>query len=131
MKQIGSGGFGSVQLAVDLTSNKLVVTKFIKKSKVYSDSWVEASNGQRLPYEIFFLQQIHHDHIVNMIQFFENDTYFQLVMEKHGFGTLSIYFSYFSYSNEIKRNFYMFHIYTMESWLSLGFQTNHFDGYLY
>jgi len=86
VKQIGSGGFGSVQLSVDTRSNQLVITKFIKKSKVYTDSWVETSNGQRLPYEIFFLQQIHHDHIVNMIQFFENDTYFQLVMEKHGFG---------------------------------------------
>lgn len=75
-----------------------MVTKFIKKSKVYNESWVEMSNGQRLPYEIFFLQQIHHDHIVNMIRFFENDTYFQLVMEKHGFGNIISSDSYYSSS---------------------------------
>lgn len=39
-----------------------------------------------MPYEIYFLEQIQHDHIVRMIDFYENETYFQLVMEKHGFG---------------------------------------------
>ena len=43
-------------------------------------------DGQRLPYEIYFLRQIHHPNIVKMIEFFENPHYFQLVMEKHGFG---------------------------------------------
>ena len=33
VKQIGSGGFGCVQLAVRQSDNKLVVTKFIKKSR--------------------------------------------------------------------------------------------------
>ncbi len=66
--------------------NKLVVTKFIKKSKVYSDSWVETDEGNRLPYEIYLLSRIQHEHIVNMINYYENETYFQLVMEKHGFG---------------------------------------------
>ncbi|XP_046651187.1 PAS domain-containing serine/threonine-protein kinase-like [Daphnia pulicaria] len=86
IKQIGSGGFGSVQLAHGIIDNKLVVTKFIKKSTVYSDSWVVTEDGHRLPNEIYLLNRIQHPFIVNMIEFFENDSYFQLVMEKHGFG---------------------------------------------
>ncbi len=62
------------------------MTKFIKKSTVYSDSWVVTEDGHRLPNEIYLLNRIQHPFIVNMIEFFENDSYFQLVMEKHGFG---------------------------------------------
>lgn len=86
MKQIGSGGFGCVYLAYGLMDSKLVVTKFIKKSKVYNDSWISTDDGHRLPNEIYILIRIQHEHIVNMIDFYENDFYFQLVMEKHGFG---------------------------------------------
>lgn len=86
MKKIGSGGFGCVHLACRHTDNKLVVAKFIKKSKVYSDSWIDHEDGQRLPLEIHLLSRIQHDHIVKMLDYFENDTYFQLVMEKHGSG---------------------------------------------
>ena len=85
VKQIGSGGFGCVHLAARKSDNKLVVSKFIKKSKVYHDSWID-SDGRRLPFEIHFLSQIQHENIVNMIDFYENDAYFQMVMEKHGFG---------------------------------------------
>ena len=62
------------------------MTKFIKKSKVYSDSWIVTEDGRRLPNEIYLLNRIQHPFIVNMIEFYENDSYFQLVMEKHGFG---------------------------------------------
>lgn len=86
VKQIGSGGFGCVYLAYGLMDSKLVVTKFIKKSKVYNDSWISTDDGHRLPNEIYILIRIQHEHIVNMIDFYENDFYFQLVMEKHGFG---------------------------------------------
>lgn len=86
VKQIGSGGFGCVHLAVRPTDNKLVVAKFIKKSKVYRESWIDEEDGQRLPLEIHFLSRIQHDHIVKMLDYYENDSYFQLVMEKHGSG---------------------------------------------
>lgn len=88
VKQIGSGGFGCVHLATRQSDNKLVVSKFIKKSKVYHDSWIDSKTdgGRRLPFEIHFLSQIQHENIVSMTDFYENDTYFQMVMEKHGFG---------------------------------------------
>ena len=53
---------------------------------MYTDSWLETEDGHRLPFEIYFLKRIQHENIVNMINFYENETYFQLVMEKHGFG---------------------------------------------
>ena len=62
------------------------MTKFIKKSSVYSSSWVDCEDGQRIPFEIHVLSLVQHKHIARMLQYFENDTYFQLVMEKHGSG---------------------------------------------
>lgn len=62
------------------------MAKFIKKSKVYRESWIDEEDGQRLPLEIHFLSRIQHDHIVKMLDYYENDSYFQLVMEKHGSG---------------------------------------------
>ena len=53
---------------------------------MYSDSWIVTEDGHRLPNEIYLLNRIQHPFIVNMIEFYENDSYFQLVMEKHGFG---------------------------------------------
>ena len=54
--------------------------------RVYPESWVDCDDGRRLPLEIYFLRQIHHEHIVSVIECLENDHYLQLVMEKHGFG---------------------------------------------
>ncbi|XP_050711977.1 uncharacterized protein LOC126996027 isoform X3 [Eriocheir sinensis] len=87
LKQIGKGAFGCVKLAYRYSDTLMVVTKFIKKSKVYRDSWVDDMLlGRRVPLEVSLLMSLDHPNIVNVLDVFENDDYFQLVMEKLGSG---------------------------------------------
>ncbi|XP_063877898.1 uncharacterized protein LOC135109926 isoform X3 [Scylla paramamosain] len=87
LKQIGKGAFGCVKLSYRCSDSLLVVTKFIKKSKVYRDSWVDDMVlERRVPLEVSLLMSLDHPNIVTVLDVFENDKYFQLVMEKLGSG---------------------------------------------
>ena len=63
-----------------------MVTKFICKSKINDEYWLTDSRGRRIPLEIALLTTLSHRNIVEVVDFFENDCYFQMVMEKHGAG---------------------------------------------
>ncbi|KAK8751737.1 hypothetical protein OTU49_010021, partial [Cherax quadricarinatus] len=87
LQQIGKGAFGCVKMSVRNSDGLLVVTKFIKKSKVYQDSWVnDPLLHRRVPLEVALLMTLDHPNIVSVLDMFENDDYFQLVMEKWGAG---------------------------------------------
>ena len=63
------------------------MTKFILKSKVYEENWVnDTLLDMRVPLEISILSTLNHPNIVRVLDVHENDDYFQLVMEKHGSG---------------------------------------------
>ncbi|OZC09299.1 kinase domain protein, partial [Onchocerca flexuosa] len=85
---IGNGAFGSVKLTTRKDSGILAVAKFICKSKVFSESWIPSSKrGNRVvPIELHLLETLSHPNIVKLLDVFENDTYYQLVMEKLGCG---------------------------------------------
>ena len=64
-----------------------VVTKFIKRSKVFEENWVTDNVlGKRVPLEISLLSTLDHPNIVRFLDVHENDDYLQLVMERHGAG---------------------------------------------
>uniref|UniRef100_A0A8D0PXX7 PAS domain-containing serine/threonine-protein kinase n=1 Tax=Sus scrofa TaxID=9823 RepID=A0A8D0PXX7_PIG len=86
LSPIGSGAFGSVWTAVDKEANKEVVVKFIKKEKVLEDGWVEDPTLGRVTLEIAILSRLQHASIIRVLDVFENQGFFQLVMEKHGSG---------------------------------------------
>lgn len=86
LSPLGSGAFGFVWIAVDRTEPKEVVVKFIKKEKVLEDSWVEDPKLGRVTLEIAILSRVQHPNIIQMLDVFENQAFFQLVMEKHGSG---------------------------------------------
>ncbi|CAH1774481.1 unnamed protein product [Owenia fusiformis] len=86
LMSIGKGAFGFVKLARRKRDSLDVVVKFIRKKKVLSDCWVEDSDLGRLPQEICLLTKLVHTNIVNLLEAFENDEFFQVVMEKHGSG---------------------------------------------
>ncbi|KAK4319850.1 hypothetical protein Pmani_009237 [Petrolisthes manimaculis] len=87
LRQIGKGAFGCVRMSVRNSDGLLVVTKFIKKSKVYKDSWVDdLLLRRRVPLEVSLLMTLDHPNIVSVHEMFESDDYFQLVMEKWGAG---------------------------------------------
>ncbi|UYV61462.1 PASK [Cordylochernes scorpioides] len=83
------------------------ITKFICKKKVYDDSWVwDPARSQRVPMEVHLLTTLKHPNIVEVgqdvtmsfpsvvsprcmwqvLDVFENDHFYQVVMEKHGAG---------------------------------------------
>lgn len=86
LSPLGSGAFGFVWTAVDREQNKEVVVKFIKKEKVLEDCWIEDPKLGRVTLEIAILSQVEHANIIKVLDVFENQGFFQLVMEKHGSG---------------------------------------------
>ncbi|XP_052739436.1 PAS domain-containing serine/threonine-protein kinase [Bicyclus anynana] len=86
LKQIGKGAYGCVKMAYRRSDRLLAVAKFILKEKVGAAFWTEAPDGRRLPLELSLLMTLEHPNIVRVIDVFENDKYFQMVMEKHGAG---------------------------------------------
>nr|XP_040124127.1 PAS domain-containing serine/threonine-protein kinase isoform X11 [Ictidomys tridecemlineatus] len=86
LSPIGSGAFGFVWTAVDKAQNKEVVVKFIKKEKILEDCWVEDPKLGKVTLEIAILSRVEHANIIKVLDVFENQGFFQLVMEKHGSG---------------------------------------------
>lgn len=85
---IGNGTFGSVKLAARKDSGLLAVTKFVCKDKVLPESWVRSRtrSNRMIPIEVHLLETLNHQNIVRVLDVFENDKYYQLVMEKLGCG---------------------------------------------
>ncbi|XP_026319661.1 PAS domain-containing serine/threonine-protein kinase [Hyposmocoma kahamanoa] len=86
LKQIGKGAYGCVKMAYRRSDRLLTVAKFILKEKVGSQFWVDGPDGRRVPLELSLLLTLKHPNIVSVVDVFENDKYFQMVMEKHGAG---------------------------------------------
>lgn len=86
LKQIGKGAFGYVKLSFRHSDRLLVVTKFIAKDKLPPQFMVIADDKKEIPMEIYLLSTLKHPNIVTVLDVFENEKFFQLVMEKHGSG---------------------------------------------
>ncbi|XP_008827365.1 PAS domain-containing serine/threonine-protein kinase isoform X2 [Nannospalax galili] len=86
LSPLGSGAFGFVWTAVEKEHNKEVVVKFIKKEKVLEDCWIEDPKLGKVTLEIAILSKVEHANIIKVLDVFENQGFFQLVMEKHGSG---------------------------------------------
>jgi len=84
LNQIGKGAFGCVRSAYRVSDNLLVVTKFINKAKVPADSWVDGVEGEKIPFEASLLSALSHPGIVGVLDTFQNRSFVQLVMDKHG-----------------------------------------------
>ena len=78
IKRLGAGSFGWVHLVKDKATGCEAVVKFIQKSRVRR--WIYDR-----PVEIWILENLRGDaNIANLIDVYENDEFFQIVMEKHG-----------------------------------------------
>ncbi|NWH56215.1 PASK kinase, partial [Geococcyx californianus] len=83
---IGKGSFGFVWTARGKKDHQEVVVKFIWKERVLEDCWVDDPGLGRVTQEIAILSKLQHPSIIKMLDVFENEQFFQLVMEKHGSG---------------------------------------------
>ncbi|NXA91329.1 PASK kinase, partial [Melanocharis versteri] len=83
---IGKGSFGFVWSARSKKDHQEVVVKFIWKERVLEDCWVDDPDLGRVTQEIAILLKLQHPSIIKVLDVFENECFFQLVMEKHGSG---------------------------------------------
>ncbi|XP_066454603.1 PAS domain-containing serine/threonine-protein kinase [Eleutherodactylus coqui] len=84
MFPLGKGAFGFVWSAKHKDDAKEVVVKFIRKDRVLDDCWVQDPELGRVTQEIAILSRLQHPNIISVLGVFENDKFFQLVMELHG-----------------------------------------------
>ncbi|XP_063163858.1 PAS domain-containing serine/threonine-protein kinase [Candoia aspera] len=83
---IGKGAFGFVWTARCKMNQEEVVVKFIWKGRVLDYCWVEDPELGTVTQEIAILRKLQHPNIIKVLDIFENQQFFQLVMEKHGTG---------------------------------------------
>ncbi|XP_074046810.1 PAS domain-containing serine/threonine-protein kinase isoform X2 [Macrotis lagotis] len=86
LRPVGSGAFGFVWIAKRKEDDQEVVVKFIRKEKVLEDCWLTDPELGKVTREIAILSQMQHPNIIKVLDVFENEGFFQLVMEKHGSG---------------------------------------------
>ncbi|XP_050073119.1 uncharacterized protein LOC126561214 [Anopheles maculipalpis] len=86
IKQIGKGAYGYVKLSYRNTDRLLVISKFILKEKLCSNFMIATEDKKEIPMEIYLLTHVKHPNIVTVFDVFENEKFFQLVMEVHGSG---------------------------------------------
>ncbi|XP_052388270.1 PAS domain-containing serine/threonine-protein kinase [Carassius gibelio] len=86
LRSIGKGAFGFVWLAARRIDGQEVVVKFIRKSAVVSECWVDDPDLGRVSQEVAILARLQHPNVVKVLEVFENEGFFQMVMEKHGDG---------------------------------------------
>ncbi|XP_026780935.3 PAS domain-containing serine/threonine-protein kinase [Pangasianodon hypophthalmus] len=86
LRPIGKGAFGVVWLVSRRRDEQEVVVKFIRKSRVVGECWVEDPDLGQVTQEVAILARLCHPNIVKVLEVFENENYFQMVMEKHGDG---------------------------------------------
>ncbi|KAI8343080.1 hypothetical protein BC941DRAFT_508532 [Chlamydoabsidia padenii] len=91
LDEIGQGAYGLVKLAVQKNddSQKKVVIKYVIKSRILVDCWTRDRKLGMVPAEIHILhtlRKIPHDNCGDMLDYFEDDDYYYIVMELHGAG---------------------------------------------
>lgn len=84
VEAIGKGAFGFVWKAIRDGDGQEVVVKFINKARIVSESWVDDPMLGKVSQEIAILTRVQHHNIVKVLEVFENENYFQMIMEKHG-----------------------------------------------
>ena len=80
---LGDGAFGFVFTSRRIADGVKVAVKFIIKSKIAKDSWVEVG-GEKLPNEVATLQRLSHPNIIQYLEHIVETDYVLLITELHG-----------------------------------------------
>ncbi|EDS41071.1 conserved hypothetical protein [Culex quinquefasciatus] len=86
VRHIGKGAYGYVKLSYRNSDRLLVISKFILKDKLVPQFMITSEDNREIPMEVYLLTHVKHPNIVNMFDWFENEKFFQVVMEIHGSG---------------------------------------------
>jgi serine/threonine protein kinase len=85
-QDLGEGTFGSVKLAKQVATGKLVAIKILEKSRIRDQADIE-----RIIREIKILQEIRHNNIIKLYEIVENSDKIYLIMEYASGGELFDY----------------------------------------
>lgn len=85
---LGRGASGFVQLARRKVDKFEVVTKYILKSKIYKENWIDDQKYAlgKIPLECSILCKLDHTNIIKVLDAFQDEEHVQMIMEKHGCG---------------------------------------------
>ena len=81
---IGQGAFGKVNIGLNVLTGRIVAIKSIDKSKLGSNS----ENMKKVLYETNLMKKLNHPNITKILEMFENDKYFLIIMEYINGGNL-------------------------------------------
>lgn len=82
--ELGSGGFGFVVAARQISDGREVAIKFIHKDKVPVHGWIRDPELDYIPMEIYVIKNLPHPGVIKFIDMFDDHKFFYLVMELHG-----------------------------------------------
>lgn len=97
LEDLGQGAYGSVKLArYSKGSSGKVVLKYVTKRRILVDTWTRDRRLGTVPLEIHVLDYLRrdglrHPNIVEMIDFFEDDTNYYIEMVPHGLPGMDLF----------------------------------------
>ena len=91
VENLGQGAYGLVKMAVrkDDPEERKVVIKYVIKSRILVDCWTKDRKLGVIPVEIHILhtlRKIPHANCSDMLEYFEDDDHYYIVMGLHGVG---------------------------------------------
>lgn len=88
LQTLGEGAYGKVILAQRKSGSKeVVIIKCVIKNRILVDTWIRDRKLGTIPNEIkvmVTLNDMPHKNIIRLLDFFEDDVYFHIEMERHG-----------------------------------------------
>ena len=97
LEDMGQGAYGQVKLArLKKNPSKKVVLKYVTKKRILVDTWCRDRRLGTVPLEIHVLDYLRkdglrHPNIIEMIDFFEDDTNYYIEMVPHGLPGMDLF----------------------------------------
>ncbi|KAK9465269.1 kinase-like domain-containing protein [Lipomyces arxii] len=95
LESMGAGAYGQVKLAqYKPPRNETVVLKFVTKKRILIDTWIRDRKLGTIPLEIHVLQYLRdypHPNVVDMLDFFEDETNYYIEMAPHGLPGMDLF----------------------------------------
>ncbi|KAK9449523.1 kinase-like domain-containing protein [Limtongia smithiae] len=95
LEDMGEGAYGQVKLAqYKPPRDEKVVLKYVTKKRILVETWIRDRTLGTIPLEIHvlkFLQQYPHRNVVDMLDFFEDETNYYIEMSPHGIPGMDLF----------------------------------------
>ncbi|KAI1143836.1 Pkinase-domain-containing protein [Hypoxylon sp. FL0543] len=96
LEDMGQGAYGQVKLARYKYNGKKVVLKYVTKRRILVDTWTRDRRLGTVPLEIHVLdylrrEDLKHPNIVEMEDFFEDETNYYIEMAPHGYPGMDLF----------------------------------------